>query len=127
MPAITEILGNAGYRTGNFGKCRIDPNEEDGVYGIDHVKIIGGGMGKESVRYPRLFEAAREFMENKVKANSTKPFYVNIWGHVYHSPVRHQSYLVKRFKNINIDSKEFGRHMQKKIKGHMNNVNKMMQ
>ena len=80
--------------------------------------------GKDGVRYPRLFEAAMGFIENEVKVNSTKPFYVNIWVHISRSLARPPSSWAKQFKNINIYLKDFERHMQKKIKGHKKNSKK---
>lgn len=42
---ITDLLHQAGYRTGHFGKWHIGPNEKNGTYGIDVVGVDSDGKG----------------------------------------------------------------------------------
>lgn len=107
---ITDLLKKRGYRTGHFGKWHIGPETEN-VYGIDEY---ASGSGKK--RNPRgrdawLFDEAIQFIQK----NADKPFYVNVWGHITHYPVDTHPELVKPFKDVQVNRKDFSKTMQHKF------------
>jgi len=112
---ITEILNNSGYTTGHFGKWHIGPNDEDGVYGIDEVEVIGGNKNSPGGRDVDIFEAATQFIEKNNPNITGKPFYVNVWGHITHYAVDPVSSLVDNFENVDVKCSDFGKHMQKQF------------
>lgn len=108
---ITELLKKKGYRTGHFGKWHIGPNDQNGIYGIDTVKVIGKSKNKEAGRDDDLFSEAITF----IKENSKSPFYINIWGHATHFPVNTSQVLVEEFENVVVDREDFSQTMQHKF------------
>ncbi|NQZ70987.1 MAG: sulfatase-like hydrolase/transferase, partial [Lentisphaeria bacterium] len=112
---ITELLKKSGYRTGHFGKWHIGPKNKtsNGTYGID---VIDNGKGGDISLYGRdagLVDAAIKFI--KKNANGDKPFYVNIWGHSTHSPVKPHPNFVKPFSNLVVKRSDFSKTMQTKF------------
>lgn len=111
---ITELLKRHGYTTGHFGKWHIGPEDSDGTYGIDTVKVIGKSRDKTSGNSGRdddLYSAAIEF----IRENKDEPFYVNIWGHATHFPVNTSEGLVAEFKEVQVDRNDFSPTMQHKF------------
>jgi N-acetylgalactosamine-6-sulfatase len=108
---VTEMLQQAGYQTGHFGKWHMGPEDKDGTYGIDQIGTIGSTKTDPGGRDAGLFEAAMDFIE----ANKDVPFYVNVWGHITHYPVDPLPSLANRFKDVNVDRDDFGTHMQEKF------------
>ena len=110
---ITSLLKKNGYATGHFGKWHIGPksSEVDGMYGIDKVQTIGKSKDKNSGRDDDLTTAAIDF----IKANSKKPFYVNIWGHSTHFPVTASPKHAAEFIEVKVDRKDFSKPMQQKF------------
>ncbi|MGB7329358.1 MAG: sulfatase-like hydrolase/transferase [Rubripirellula sp.] len=111
---ITELLKKRGYQTGHFGKWHIGPDEADGTYGIDTVKVIGKSRDKttgDNGRDDDLYTAAIDF----IKENKEEPFYVNVWGHATHFPVNTPEGLVAEFSDVTVDRKDFSQTMQHKF------------
>ncbi|MCS7469589.1 sulfatase-like hydrolase/transferase [Stieleria sp. ICT_E10.1] len=111
---ITELLKERGYRTGHFGKWHIGPDEENGTYGIDTVKVIGKSRDKttgDAGRDDDLYSAAIDF----IKKNKDEPFYVNVWGHATHFPVNTAEGLVAGFNDVTVDRNDFSPTMQHKF------------
>lgn len=107
---ITDLLKERGYRTGHFGKWHIGPTTE-GVYGIDRYAAGSGEIKNPLGRDAWLFDKAIKF----IKDNADKPFYVNIWGHSTHYPVDTHPELVKKFKDVPVNRKDFSKTMQHKF------------
>ncbi len=105
---ITEILRDAGYRVGHFGKWHIGPKETPGTYGIHDVKIMGGPMDGLDGRDAPVYKAAMDFME----ANKDVPFYVNVWGHSTHAWINPAASLENEFKDVVVKRSDFSQHMQ---------------
>ncbi len=108
---VTELLNQAGYRTGHFGKWHIGPDEPNGTYGIDEVGVKGSNKADPGGRDAGLFRDAIRFIER----NRDKPFYVNVWGHITHFPVGPEQSLVDEFKDLEFNRADFGGHMQEKF------------
>jgi len=106
---ITDLLKERGYRTGHFGKWDMGPTTE-GVYGIDQYAAGSGKKKNPLGRDTWLFDEAIKF----IKDNADKPFYVNIWGHITHYPVDTHPELVKKFKDVAVNRKDFSKTMQHK-------------
>jgi N-acetylgalactosamine-6-sulfatase len=107
---ITELLKKQGYRTGHFGKWHIGPDSTPGTYGIDEVATIGKSKDSPG-RDDDLVSAALQFIEK----NAKDPFYVNIWGHSTHFPVRDYPELAKELGDIPFDRKDFTDNIQGKF------------
>src|SRR3954471_18630344 len=81
---VTELLHNAGYRTGHFGKWHIGPPPKPGTYGIDVIDSDKESDEKRNGRTdPRgrgahIYDAAMKFIEE----NKDAPFYINVWDHI---------------------------------------------
>lgn len=108
---ITELLKQAGYATGHFGKWHIGPETESGTYGIDTIKVAGGSAHNERGRDAVIYDDAIAF----IKTNRDRPFYINVWGHATHFPVNTPNGLVAEFKDVNVDRKDFSPTMQHKF------------
>lgn len=103
---IMELLNNAGYKTGHFGKWHIGRDSSNGTYGIDEIIVSGGGGRHEFGRDQVIYKNAISFIE----ANKDVPFYMNVMGRVTHSPVNPRPELVKSagFSDLKIDRSAFG-------------------
>ena len=104
---ITDLLHQAGYRTGHFGKWHIGPNEKDGTYGIDEVGIdsdekLAGWRNETRSRDAHIFDGAIGFIEK----NKAGPFYVNVWCHISHHPVNPSQAVLDRFGDLKFDEKK---------------------
>lgn len=101
---ITDLLSNAGYRTGHFGKWSIGPRPtETGTYGMDVIGIRGGNRRDPRGRDARIFDAAIEF----IRESTEQPFYVNIWPHATHSPIRPLPEKAAAFRDLCVNPADF--------------------
>ena len=80
---------------------------------MDEVKIIGGNVNNKDGKDSGVFEAGMDFIERQKGSN--QPFYLNLWSHVAHSPVKPKEWLIKKFDDLIVDPKEFDMHMRKKF------------
>lgn len=113
---VTELLKNAGYHTGHFGKWHIGQVTKPGTYGIDDISGAEDGIRAAkrdgtSGRDDPIFAEAMKFIE-KHKAG---PFYVNIWGHISHNPVNPTQSLVDRWKSLTVKPDDFSPQMREKF------------
>ena len=103
---ITDLLHENGYATGHFGKWHLglENDPEQGTYGVQDIRIRARShndpMGKDAI----IFSDALEFIEN----HRDEPFYLNIWGHIAHSPVEPNPRLVQEFCDVTVDRNDFG-------------------
>mmetsp|Transcript_37422 Transcript_37422/g.76171 ORF Transcript_37422/g.76171 Transcript_37422/m.76171 type:complete len:383 (-) Transcript_37422:291-1439(-) len=85
----------------------------DQSYGIDYAKVIGPTHKDPNGRDSAVFGAALDFIEDS--AYDTRPFYINIWTHIAHSPVKPPQNLVDLFADVKVDRSLFDVHMQRKF------------
>lgn len=118
---VTELLNQAGYTTGHFGKWHIGNREMErgrpsGAYGIDVNKRCGPiDMYKMIVPEGRdapIFDKTIEF----IRQNKSRPFYVNLWAFSTHAPVFAHDKHLSRFKDLEVNKKDFSDWMQKKFR-----------
>jgi N-acetylgalactosamine-6-sulfatase len=102
-PTVTELLKKHGYRTGHFGKWHMGPEQKPGTYGLDVVQVSGGNRKDPRGRDGVLADNAIAFL----KANRDRPFYINVWGHTPHSPVKPPKSFVDRFRGVTLDPADF--------------------
>jgi N-acetylgalactosamine-6-sulfatase len=113
---ITELLKKQGYATGHFGKWHIGPTTSPGTYGID---VIGGEKiaanepppAATRCRDAHIFDEAGRFIEE----HRQTPFYVNVWCHIPHHPIRPSRQLVSAFGPLMVDEAKFSPAMQEKL------------
>lgn len=109
--SITELLKRQGYRTGHFGKWHIGPDDSEGTYGLDTIKVIGKSRDRTQGRDTDLYASAIKF----IRENRDRPFYINVWGHATHYPVNTPQKLVDRFQDVVVDRDRFLKTMQRKF------------
>lgn len=113
---ITDLLHQAGYRTGHFGKWHIGPNEENGTYGIDAVGVdsdekVAGRRNETRGRDASIFDGAIDFIEK----NKSGPFYVNVWCHISHHPVNPSQAVLDRFGDLRLDETKCSASLREKF------------
>ena len=82
---LPRLLRNSGYVTGHFGKWHLSGPLYDAplpaAYGFDDHAVTSTASPKaKSTDHRKVFEDAIDF----IRANRTKPFYVNLWIHETH-------------------------------------------
>jgi len=119
-PSIMELLNDAGYKTGHFGKWHIGERHEwsggevgvgvktdpeAGTYGIDEIDIMGGGGDDLRGRDEEIYQKAIDF----IVANQYTNFYMNVMGRVTHAPVDPRPDLVVSagFDNLVLNRDDF--------------------
>jgi len=113
-------------------------------YGIDTVSLIGGKRRDKAGRDNETYQAAMKFMKSHVEeqrrrreirrrrmsamnaTNATNseqdeeeeevPFYVNVWGHIPHTPISAPPGLTELFNDIDVNLDDFPHHMRDKIR-----------
>ncbi|HXG09835.1 MAG TPA: sulfatase-like hydrolase/transferase [Gemmataceae bacterium] len=100
---VTDLLKRNGYRTGHFGKWHMGEEQTNGTYGIDTIRISGGNRQDPRGRDAAIADAAIDF----IKANKAGPFYVNVWFHTPHNPVRPPKAFVDRFAAVTVKRDDF--------------------
>mmetsp|Transcript_24045 Transcript_24045/g.52063 ORF Transcript_24045/g.52063 Transcript_24045/m.52063 type:complete len:693 (+) Transcript_24045:340-2418(+) len=113
MPTITKLLHDAGYKVGHVGKWHIGPIHENTTenLGMDEVKITGGTVSNSAGKDARVYENGIDFIER----HKDVPFYLNLWSHVAHSPVKPGKELLREFDDVEVKRSDFDRYMQKKF------------
>jgi len=104
---ITELLQEAGYATAHTGKWHMGPIEDMQKlpYGIDFSNY--NKLEKDTLkgRDTHSFDWAIDFIKNK----SHHPFYINIWTHIVHVPLRPRKEMLRHFEDIEVDKDQFGK------------------
>lgn len=75
------------------------------------ASTLGKSRDKSVGRDRDLFSAAIDF----ITANKDEPFYVNVWGHATHFPVKTPASLVEEFKDVLVSRTDFAEPMQFKF------------
>lgn len=100
---VTDLLKRSGYRTGHFGKWHLGEVTSNGTYGIDTIGVSGGNHRDPRGRDAEIADAAIKFIE----ANKAAPFYVNVWFHTPHNPVRPPRSFADRFAGLTLKRDDF--------------------
>jgi arylsulfatase A-like enzyme len=109
-PTVMELLHDAGYKTGHFGKWHIGPDDApgeptNGTYGVDSIIVSGGGGNDTRGRDEEIYQNAIDF----IVANQGTNFYMNVMGRVTHAPVDPRPDLVVSagFADLAVDRADF--------------------
>ena len=54
-------------------------------------------------------------LPTKTQDNREEPFYLNVWGHVAHSPIKPKEHLADMFDDIKVKKEDFGKHFWPKL------------
>jgi arylsulfatase A-like enzyme len=114
---VTQLLHDAGYATGHFGKWHIGLDQSPGTYGIEETPENESRAAKRVTRSdPRgrdapIYDAAIQFIE----AHAGQPFYVNVWGHISHHAVDPLPQFVERFRDVAVNEADFAPRMAEKF------------
>jgi arylsulfatase A-like enzyme len=100
---VTELLKRSGYRTGHFGKWHMGNEQKAGTFGIDAIQVLKGNAKDPRGRDAVIADAAIDF----IKANKQGPFYVNVWFHTPHNPVRPPQSFADRFAGVAVKRSDF--------------------
>jgi len=100
---VTETLKQKGYRTAHFGKWDIGKAVEPGTYGIDEIQVIQSSHGDDRGKDHATTAAAIDF----IRRSQGKPFYINVWFHSVHTPVRPHPRFVDRFRDVQVHREDF--------------------
>jgi N-acetylgalactosamine-6-sulfatase len=100
---VTEKLKQKGYLTAHFGKWDIGEAVERGTYGIDEIQVFERSLGDELGKDQETVKAAIDF----IRRSQGKPFYMNVWFHSVHAPVRPHSRFVDRFRDLQVRREDF--------------------
>ena len=114
LTTVSDLFRDAGYpAVGHFGKWHIgeDLEREDNIYGFTDVKKLSGCESAYWYKDECVVDGALKFIED----NYQEPFFLNVWGHVAHSPIKPKQHLVDRFANINVDYSDFGYQFHDKL------------
>ena len=81
------------------------------MLGMDEVKITGGTASNPAGKDATVYENGIDFIER----HKDVPFYLNLWSHVAHSPVKPGKELLREFDNVEVKRSDFDQYMQKKF------------
>ena len=100
-PSLPRFLKHAGYRTAHFGKWHLTNGDTEGApkpeaYGYDEARVFNGGARWESADLHATATDTVAF----IKANKTKPFFINAWLHESHTPHVPTSASMEKWKHL---------------------------
>lgn len=102
VPTVPDVLKRAGYVTAHFGKFHLTPSGCSGCprpeeYGLDKYS---GATKKD----PYYWAKSTEFIVDEVipfiEANRNKPFYINVWTYLPHSPLNPTEEQLSQYKYL---------------------------
>ena len=114
LTTVSDLFRDAGYpAVGHFGKWHIgeDLEREPDIYGFTIAKKLSGCESAYWYKDECVVDGALKFIED----NYEEPFYLNVWGHVAHSPIKPKQHLVDRFADITVEYSDFGYQFHDKL------------
>lgn len=145
-PTVTQVLKDAGYKTGHFGKWHLTERNNNTVtpedFGIDeHFTTAPVGTTNTWTKEQRnekywrakttdaYVDMAIDFMKENNSDKSPKPFYMNLWIYPTHSYIHPTPEQLKVYEGLKVDYKDFSPYQQEFLKFVAKNgdINKAMQ
>lgn len=145
-PSITKLLNDAGYNTAHFGKWHLnwgtDFAENPGDFGIDeHFSTNHNGNGKTWTKEERqaphwrerttdaYVDMAIDFMNKNQAAETSKPFYINLWIYPTHSYIDPTPEQLAVYDGLKVDMNDFSQQQQEFMQfvAKHGDINKSMQ
>jgi N-acetylgalactosamine-6-sulfatase len=100
---VTDLLKRNGYRTGHFGRWHMGDEQTNGTFGLGTIQVLKGNLRDPRGRDAEIADAAIDF----ITANKDGPFYVNVWFHTPHNPVRPPKAFADRFAGVTVKRADF--------------------
>ncbi|QGJ70432.1 Cerebroside-sulfatase [Planctomycetales bacterium 10988] len=125
-PSITQLLNEAGYATGHFGKWHLGDKKQHApplsAYGIDEsfsTQSSSPGFTREEMREPfhrakktdLLVDKTIEFIED----HQDEPFYVNLWIAPTHSYIDPTPEQLAKYKGLQVKLEDFENPLQREF------------
>jgi arylsulfatase A-like enzyme len=120
VTTIADVFKKAGYATAQFGKWHLGKYAgapAPTAYGFDVAAVLSGSG--EQLRQDRqkedpfqLTEATFDRTINFIRDHKDRPFYVNVWSALPHSPLRPSPDQVEAFRDLKPDPESFGKWMR---------------
>ncbi len=123
VTTVTDLLKQAGYATGHFGKWHLGGGQgapQPSAYGIDDHRTLTGGAPSWDQKEHTHFRADSTglFVDETIrfiKANRNKPFYVNLWTLVPHATLKPTADELKVYEDLKADKKDFQSYMREYV------------
>lgn len=114
VPCLTRLLKDAGYANGHFGKWHLGSNAKNcplpGAYGIDDHRTTTTARGAPTWDDANAPEAksrsTTQIIDETIRfitENRDKPFYVNVWTRLPHSPLHPSEEQLKPYQHLKPD------------------------
>lgn len=112
-PTVTGLLKKAGYATAHFGKWHLGRQKapDPGAYGIDAHRTTtttATAPTWENENAPEMKAPSTALIVDEtigfIKANKARPFYVNVWTRLPHSPLHPSEQQLEPYQHLRPDA-----------------------
>lgn len=113
-PTVTKLLKDAGYATAHFGKWHLGRQKapDPGEYGIEKHRTTtttAKAPTWEGTDDPKFKARSTELIMDEtigfIKATKDRPFYINVWTQLPHSPLHPSEKQLEPYKDLRPDEK----------------------